>query len=129
MLFIELVDLHDYLPEFLSGYLHALAFTGDPNPPQGEYPEPRVSRFSRELIRSSFRDCLIFLDKSEHLFDLGCDWSEIGPLAGAAFWCARNGHGCGFWDGDWPEHGDDLALLARTFGEVDVFVVADTFGL
>jgi hypothetical protein len=32
-------------------------------------------------------------------------------------WLTREGHGCGFGDGDWPEHGDALGRLARAWGE------------
>ena len=34
------------------------------------------------------------------------------------FWLTRNGHGCGFWDGDWSEAVEDkLTKLAESFGE------------
>lgn len=37
--------------------------------------------------------------------------------AGHDFWLTRNGHGAGFWDGDWPKHGDALTEAAHAFGE------------
>lgn len=37
--------------------------------------------------------------------------------AGRDFWYTRNGHGCGFWDGDWPNPiGEELAELTRKYG-------------
>lgn len=34
------------------------------------------------------------------------------------FWLTRNGHGCGFWDGDWSDEVEDkLTKLAESFGE------------
>lgn len=34
------------------------------------------------------------------------------------FWLTRNGHGAGFWDGDWSESAEDqLTELAKSFGE------------
>jgi hypothetical protein len=44
------------------------------------------------------------------------DYSEI--QAGRDFWFTRNGHGVGFWNRDLGQVGDDLADIAREFGEV-----------
>lgn len=46
-------------------------------------------------------------------------------LAGHDFWLTRNGHGAGFWDGDWPENGDALTSLSKKFGEADWYVGDD----
>jgi hypothetical protein len=40
------------------------------------------------------------------------------------FWLNRNGHGAGFWDGDY-EFGDELDKLATKFREVDLYVGDD----
>lgn len=47
--------------------------------------------------------------------------------AGRDFWYTRNGHGCGFWDGDWDDvnPGEILDLRAKTFREVDVYLGAN----
>ena len=43
------------------------------------------------------------------------DWQQ----AGHDFWLTRCGHGCGFWDGDWPkEAGRILTNAAHAFGDV-----------
>ena len=43
--------------------------------------------------------------------------------AGHDFWLTRNGHGAGFWDGDWPEGAEDrLTDSSRRFGEVNLYV-------
>ena len=45
------------------------------------------------------------------------------PTAGAHdFWLTRNGHGAGFWDGDWPEGGESLTAISKGFGEVHFYV-------
>ena len=41
------------------------------------------------------------------------------------FWLTRNGHGTGFWDGDYPETGDRLTELAKKFGECNLYVTDD----
>jgi len=37
----------------------------------------------------------------------------IEAQAGHDFWLTRNGHGAGFWDGDWPETGDALTEASK----------------
>lgn len=46
--------------------------------------------------------------------------------AGHDFWLTRNGHGAGFWDGDWAEHGDALTKLSKAFPAVDLYVGDDS---
>lgn len=51
-----------------------------------------------------------------------CGWSQ----AGHDFWLTRNGHGCGFWDGDWPKaEGETLSEAARKAGSVDLYLGDD----
>jgi hypothetical protein len=38
------------------------------------------------------------------------------------FWLTRNGHGVGFWDGDYPECGDRLCELTKKFGECNLYI-------
>ena len=45
--------------------------------------------------------------------------------AGHDFWLTRNGHGAGFWDGDWPEAGDRLTAAAMAAGVVELYVGDD----
>jgi hypothetical protein len=51
-----------------------------------------------------------------------CSWSSVGH----DFWLTRNGHGCGFWDGDYPEPEDKaLTDASKGFGEVYLYVGDD----
>ncbi len=53
------------------------------------------------------------------------EWDVLGQ-AGHDFWLTRNGHGCGFWDGDWPEPQASLLTQAsKAFGGVDPYVSDD----
>ncbi len=38
--------------------------------------------------------------------------------AGHDFALTRNGHGAGFWDGDWPVYGNMLTKVSKAFGEI-----------
>jgi len=46
-------------------------------------------------------------------------------LAGHDFWLTRVGSGAGFWDGDWPKNGDELAEAAKSYGSFDLSVGDD----
>jgi hypothetical protein len=42
------------------------------------------------------------------------------------FWLTRNGHGCGFWDGDYPEKIETILTdSAHSFGERNPYVGDD----
>lgn len=46
--------------------------------------------------------------------------------AGHDFWLTRNGHGCGFWDGDWIEPAaSTLDAASKAAGEVNLYVGDD----
>ncbi len=75
-------------------------------------------------------DCAKF--QADNETDLACDGVVCGPdfgpdgRAGHDFWLTRNGHGAGFWDGDWPElQGARLTAAAKAFGHVDIYIGDD----
>jgi hypothetical protein len=39
----------------------------------------------------------------------------------------RNGHGCGFWDGDWEPCGDVLTRIAKDMGEQHAYIGDDDY--
>ncbi len=46
--------------------------------------------------------------------------------AGHDFWLTRNGHGAGFWDGDWKEpYATSLTDAAHAYGSSDFYVGDD----
>lgn len=51
---------------------------------------------------------------------------QLNDDAGHDFWLTRNGHGAGFWDGDYDKAtGDKLTEIAKRFGEVNVEIGDD----
>lgn len=52
------------------------------------------------------------------------DWlgGNDSERAGHDFWLTRNGHGAGFWDGNWPIHGELLTKWSKMFGEFYLYV-------
>jgi hypothetical protein len=64
-----------------------------------------------------------------HQADFDNGWPKgVGAYgqAGHDFWLTRNGHGAGFWDGDWRKPYDDqLTEASKTYGSVDIMVGDD----
>ncbi len=54
--------------------------------------------------------------------DIGSD----DEAAGHDFWLTRNGHGAGFWDGDWPEPAATrLTASSKKYGEFNLYLGDD----
>jgi hypothetical protein len=76
--------------------------------------------FAPETLARAIADCAAF--QAANAADIG----ERASDAGHDFWLTRNGHGTGFWDGDWPEDaGKRLTVASKRFGEIHLYVGDD----
>ena len=98
------------LNNFARAYVAALYFTdaGD-----GITNDSELSQSAIEQIEA---DCAKFeLLAHEH-----------SQQAAHDFWLTRNGHGAGFWDGDWPEpQATTLDNIAKRFGQCVAYLGDD----
>jgi hypothetical protein len=131
------VNFNDIEPEpgnfetpFYKAYLEAMWFTEDEQlresveeaHAEGRLPdiEPDKLELSNEARVTALQDCYRFEQENSEL--IGTD----SAAAGHDFWMTRNGHGVGFWDGDWEEPaGELLTKAAKEFGELWVYVGDD----
>jgi len=88
-----------------------------------------IDDLSSECVQSATNDCTDFLtgtmsaDLREFLDNLT---NEETQRAGHDFLLTRNGHGAGFWDGDWPEpQATMLTERAHAYGSVEMYVGDD----
>lgn len=73
-----------------------------------------------ETLASILDDCEAF--QETHAEDIGSEHER----AGHDFWLTRNGHGAGFWDGDWDDDiGQRLTDASDVYGSVDLYVGDD----
>lgn len=108
---------------FTREYMKAAALTEDPQPPQGEYPEPAADEYDPLFVKDAARDCAAFQERAGELI------ADDLEHAARDFWYTRNGHGCGFWDGDWPEPAaSELTKIAKSFGEYSDIVLQAQYG-
>ena len=75
------------------------------------------------ILQAEFdRELLIALCAEKNIDLSQFDSDQIGH----DFWLTRNGHGAGFWDGDYPiPIGDQLTEISKTFGSTDPYVGDD----
>ena len=103
---------------FLAGYVEAMLFSSTDNRDEsGGLPLDR-NYTDRDITTDSLikmaKQCRDF----ENLPGVADAIATRAEEAGRDFWFTRNGHGVGFWDGDWPE--PDATLLtkaSKSFGE------------
>lgn len=93
--------------------------TGDDEEPLDEnYSFTDIHKDSLKIMRG---DISLFRDIAGGLLD---DLDDTGVAHD--FWLTRNGHGTGFWDGDYPEEiGEQLTELSEMFGEQYLLVGDD----
>lgn len=90
-----------------------------------------VTDIEPETLAKMAADCARFQQDNaqwitEESRKFASEWST-DELAGHDFWLTRNGHGAGFWDGDWmPFAGDALTKSSETFGECNLYVGDDS---
>lgn len=75
--------------------------------------------FDEAGLKEFAQDCDDFWDD---VVNTGLD--NLGPEDSYAsdFIFTRNGHGCGFWDGDWPSPADKkLTKIAEAYGTVGLY--------
>jgi hypothetical protein len=91
------------------------------NDDENGFDELSFSDISPETIQKMQSDLDQFVSKAGDLLD-GLDLEQVAH----DFWLTRNGHGAGFWDGDYEQDiGEKLTDLAHSFGETDLYVGDD----
>lgn len=112
------------LDTFTRAYLVcALWSSTDGDPPEPLDRDYGIEDFSTEALEQAVADCASF--QKANAADIGTRDEGAGH-AGHDFWLTRNGHGAGFWDGDWPEDaGKRLTDAAHGYGELSPYVGDD----
>lgn len=115
------------MDRFTEAYLEAAVWTLSEEDAHGSL-TPNTAA-SIEVFTRAAADCARFqsenaaaLEAVDALGVLGDTWAS----AGHDFWLTRNGHGAGFWDGDWPEpYAAQLTAAAKAFGEITLYAGDD----
>jgi len=122
------------LEDFMQGYLVTMLWSStDESDESGGNPlddNYSVSDISDESFVQARAACESFLSKYGEVIERAelsrnSDGSKMFS-AGHDFWLTRNGHGAGFWDGDWSEpEATVLTKGCKEFGEAHPYVGDD----
>jgi hypothetical protein len=119
--------LHDYddFDVFTRAYVECALWTEqierDDSDDSDDPIEP-IDRIDHDTLDQMFRDCRQF--QSWHMADIAGREED----AGHDFWLTRNGHGAGFWDGDWEDSlGERLTSNCKAYGEFELYTGDDGY--
>ena len=108
------------LDEFTNAYFDAALWAGTDdagNPLDDHY---KFEDIDGDSVQAIVAECQEFIEIAAHLIE------GEESQAGHDFLLTRNGHGAGFWDGDWPkDSGERLTALSKKYGESSLYVGDD----
>ena len=111
------------IDKFLQAYIVAALWssTDESTPEGGDFLDANygIVDLAPETIEKMKADCDRF--QAENAQDIEGNEEQ----AGHDFWLTRCHHGCGYWDGDWPEAGDRLTAACTRYPEVTLYVGDD----
>jgi hypothetical protein len=122
------------LDAFTQGYIEALFFTEGDEPGTFDGQLCGFDDLDPATLAGIMADCAKFQGSAAWCARWNAPAVVRGePLTfpddaqgGRDFLYTRNGHGCGFWDGDWPEPYDTaLTEAAKAFPSVDAYLGDD----
>lgn len=116
------------LESFISAYIECALWstTDDDDIPldsaytRGHIADESMAQIQAECAAFYVAHCDWFT--REHCSYRGC---PVDEYAGHDFWLTRNGHGCGFWDGDWSDAADAVLTPAAKAAGPRTLVVGD----
>jgi len=114
------------MDEFTVSYLESALWssTDDDGTPLDD-PKYSETELAPDTIAQFKSECARFQAINATLLEQASEYQSTGHQA-HDFWLTRNGHGAGFWDGDYPEDiGDALTAASKAFGECDLYIGDD----
>ena len=117
---------HYELDRFTSSYLESALWssTDDEGTPLDDAKYADIE-LSPELIALFNTDCANFRADNAALLEQASEYQSEGHQA-HDFWLTRNGHGAGFWDGNYPkELGEALTKASKAFDTCDLYIGDD----
>ena len=110
------------LDPFTRAYIEAALFSSTDDNDQPLDANYTAEDFAPSTLNAMVQECKQFQQENAEALD------ECGDVQGGHdFWLTRNGHGVGFWDGDWPMNGKALTVASKKYGEADLYVGNDGY--
>ena len=106
---------------FTRAYIHCALWSSSDDNDDSLFDRYGLDDIDSKTLSEMKQDCERFIEGLDDLISPLVEDNYVfdDDQAGHDFWLTRNGHGAGFWDGDWPEAIetilDDRAKSFRTF--------------
>lgn len=115
---MESIEFKEFLNQYLTTALWSSTYGEDDTPIDAEHSTDHIEADSLEVLTahaySFFMRMYYYVEHEEG--------EQTLTQAGHHFWLTQNGHGAGFWDGDWPKYGDMLTKLSKCYPELNLSV-------
>lgn len=109
--------------QFTQGYFECALWSSTTD--DGTPMDSLDNELADDAIETMTTDCEEFQTQNEILLERASE-HQNSARQGHDFWLTRNGHGAGFWDGDYPEElGTALTKASKLFGECNLYVGDD----
>ena len=114
------------MDDFTSSYLESALWSSiDDNGTPLDAPKYSDMELADETVTIFKADCAKFQSDNAELLTPAREYQSTSHIA-HDFWLTRNGHGSGFWDGDYPkELGKALTRASKAFGECYLYIGDD----
>ncbi len=118
-----------YQADVLRGYLYAAVLADGYDPATAEHADADPYALAVDILYAF--DAETLAAASELVADLCNRHGSIlagyrADAVGHDLWLTRQGHGAGYWDGDYREdHGETLTAYAHALGEASCYVPVD----
>ncbi|MEA3454152.1 MAG: hypothetical protein U9R12_04395 [Candidatus Caldatribacteriota bacterium] len=115
----------DDYPAVLREYIGTALWSSLCNNESCEYLDEKydIDDFDKETLKKMEKELNEFIEKFFFLVEEPDRDTTVGAFA-TDFWFTRNGHGAGFWDGDY-KNGDQLTEACEKYGAQDLYVGDD----
>jgi hypothetical protein len=104
--------------QFVRGYILTALELSEESPAYIQMLSPEAKLKIEDWCKTFYEKCVLknlSETASEHLFK-GREYE-----AGVDFYLTQNGHGAGFWDGDWEPWGKQLTEMCKEFPEAVLY--------
>lgn len=130
----EMIRFHD-LDTFTRSYVEAALFTSHDDSGERTGGEPLDRNYDAddiapETLAEMASDCRKFQEENESWLTeenyVAQSEYSAEDMAGYHFWLTRNGHGSGFWNGDWSDEANEaMTKASKAFGEYNLYLGDD----
>lgn len=119
------------LDEFTKSYIETALWSSTDETDTPLDSQYGIEDLSEECLKQMQEDCKAFQESNaqwlvpEHMMVSNHSGTAL-IRGGHDFWLTRNGHGAGFWDGDWSVEAHlAMTQCSKAYGSVDLYVGDD----